>query len=110
MRKIPLTQGQYALVDDTDYDWLNQWKWYASLEKGSYYAVRENTGRNISRIPIRMHRQILGLKRGDKREGDHRDHNTLDNQRHNIRICTHQQNMLNRRKPYNTSSSFRGVY
>jgi len=29
MREIPLTQGQVAIVDDEDYEWLSQFKWYA---------------------------------------------------------------------------------
>lgn len=41
MRKIPLTQGKFALVDDADFDWLNQWKWYALKTKTTFYAVRK---------------------------------------------------------------------
>ena len=44
-----------------------------------------------------MHRIILGLDIGDKRQGDHRNHNTLDNRRDNLRIVTHQQNGFNRK-------------
>lgn len=29
MRKIKLTQGKYTVVDDIDFDWLNQWNWFA---------------------------------------------------------------------------------
>lgn len=29
MKMIPLTQGEYAIVDDDMFDYLNQWKWYA---------------------------------------------------------------------------------
>ena len=101
MPKIPLTQGQYALVDDVDYDWLSQWEWVAHKENnGNFYAMRGT---------IRMHRQILGLKQGDRRQGDHRNHNTLDNQRHNLRICTCQQNTMNKRSDFNTTSQFKGV-
>ena len=110
MKQIELTQGQYALVDDKDYEWLNQYKWYACKERpGNFYAVRNSSGANGKRHTIKMHRQLLGLEYGDKREGDHWDHNTLNNCRNNIRICTHKQNGMNRKPDRNTSSRYRGV-
>jgi len=105
MKRIELTQGQIALVDDTDYDWLNQYKWCAyKPPTGGFYAKREESGRTIL-----MHRQILGLEKGDKRQGDHQNHNTLDNRRENIRICSCQQNQRNRKPRLNISSVYKGV-
>ncbi len=97
MKKIPLTQNQEALVDDADYEWLNQWKWCAYWNPctGSYYAVRGTRLANRKGIAFRMHREILGLKHGDKRQGDHINHDTLDNRRENLRIVTHQENAFN---------------
>lgn len=46
---------------------------------------------------VHMHRAILGLESTDKREGDHIDHQTLNNRRSNLRIVTHQENHFNRR-------------
>ena len=109
MKQIPLTQGQYALVDDADYDWLNQWNWCANLMNGNFYVVRMSSMKNGKRHIIRMHRQILELEYGDKRQGDHVNHITLDNQRENLRICTLGQNQMNRVKQPNTSSQFKGV-
>lgn len=101
MKTINLTQGQVALVDDEDYEWLSQHKWYArwSRHTSSFYALRgvlKNEGERGK--SIYMVREILGFKQGDNHQSDHRNHNTLDNQRHNLRGCTHQQNMQNRRK------------
>jgi hypothetical protein len=41
---------------------------------------------------------------------DHRNSDSLDNRRTNLRLATHSQNQCNRRKRKNTSSRFRGVY
>ena len=30
MKKIKLTYDKLVLVDGEDFDWLNQWKWYAT--------------------------------------------------------------------------------
>lgn len=32
IKTIALTKGKVALVDDDDYDWINQWKWNASYD------------------------------------------------------------------------------
>lgn len=111
MKKIKLTQGQFALVDDADYDDLNQYKWYALKEHdGNFYAARMSSRREGNRFVIRMSRQILRLKFGDRRQADHRNHNTLDNRRGNLRVCTHQENQRNQKhQKRKTSSQFKGV-
>ena len=110
MRTITLTQGKVTLIDDTDYDWLSQWKWHAlKHHSGYFYAVRMTPRINGKQKSIRMHRQILRLEPGDKREGDHKNHNTLDNRRSNLRICTNRQNSMNRKSIPNTTSKYKGV-
>lgn len=94
MKLIPLTQGQFAQVDDDDFDWLNQWKWLAFKHRGSFYAARQPSGSHKGRKLILMHRQILNC--GDDTQGDHEDHNKLNNQRYNLRECTHVQNLFNK--------------
>jgi len=110
MKRIKLTQNKYALVDDADYDSLSKFKWYANKLGHTWYAYR-NTPRNINgkHKTICMHRQILGLKRGDGLQADHKNHYGLDNRRSNLRTCNHQQNDFNRRK-VKGSSQFKGVY
>ena len=57
-----------------------------------------------------MHREILGLVSGDGLSTDHINHDGLDNRRLNLRICTHQQNQMNQRKPMaRKSSQYKGV-
>ena len=97
MKTIPLTQGQFAIVDDEDFDDISQFKWHAKRNQGTnnFYAVRKIRLPDGKWTKERMHRRILGLKRGDKRQGDHINHDTLDNRRSNIRIVTNQENSHN---------------
>ena len=93
MKEIKLTQNKATLVDDEDFDFLNQWRWYAFKADKTYYAQRIDkiNGKTKS---LFMHRLIL--KTGKGQESDHKDRNGLNNQRNNLRICTRQQNNMNR--------------
>ena len=99
MKLIPLTQGQHAIVDDENYDELSQFKWQARWSPctKSYYASRSINLTGGKWRTESMHRRILGLTRGDKRQGDHINHQTLDNRRTNLRIVTATQNKRNNR-------------
>ncbi|MGD2093821.1 MAG: HNH endonuclease [Phycisphaerales bacterium] len=102
-RRIPLTRGQFAIVDAEDYPALSQYKWYANGNDGNYYAVREENGKNIT-----MHRVITGAP--DHLLVDHIDHNGLNNRRSNLRLATKAQNNRNTRVIPNKSSRYKGVY
>jgi hypothetical protein len=94
MKEIPLTQGKVALVDDEDYEWLNQWKWCAYKNKNTFYAARHTKTENGKQTMIRMHIEVIG-----KREGlitDHINGNGLENRRENLRHVTRRQNGQNR--------------
>jgi len=110
-REIPLTRGQVAIVDAVDYDSLAAFTWYAKWDKctQSYYAARNAVDSSGKRTTVRMHRQILGLGKGDRREGDHDNCNTLDNRRGNLRHADDIGNSSNRRKFKSNTSGFKGV-
>ena len=101
MKKIPLTKGQLALVDDEDYAWLMTWKWHANFISGLWYAA--SSGSNKTKVT--MHRLILCYPQG--MEIDHIDHNGLNNQKTNLRVSNHRENMCNMRRV--GSSKYRGV-
>lgn len=100
----------FTFVDFEDYLWASQLRWY--LKKGKCdrmgYAARgvEIDGKCQTEF---LHRRVLGLERGDKREGDHRNRNSLDNRRENLRIVDHAGNGQNKSGHRETSSQFRGV-
>ena len=90
MRKIKLTQGKYALVDDADFESLNKFKWSVFAHAhGNSYARRAR-----DRSPHYMHRQILRARKGQI--VDHINGNGLDNRRKNPRFATAAQNQWNR--------------
>ncbi len=112
MKTIQLTQGQVALVDDEDYDFLNQWKWNASKSKKdhTFYAKRIEYlpgGLGKVRKTIPMHRLILGITSSNL--VDHEDHNGLNNQRYNLREVTVSQNKMNVNSYKGSTSSYLGV-
>ena len=108
MKKIPLTQGKCALVDDADYPLVSKHKWYAARDDRTFYARRNVLGRDGRSHTISMHRFILGLKPGE-RGPDHKNRNGLDNRRQNLRFCTASQSGMNRAGRQGSSSLFKGV-
>jgi len=110
-REIPLTQGQVALVSAHRFDELNAYKWWACWisHTRTFYAFRKIKLENGRRVVIGMHREILGLKFGDKRQGEHKNQATLDNRDENLRIATSSQNQCNRGPQRNNKSGFKGV-
>lgn len=103
MKEIQLSQGKVALVNDEDFEWLNQWKWCAAKRGQTFYATRLAPGRKGA---IHMHQLLVG--NGTQRV-DHKDGNGLNNQRLNLRPATHQQNMFNQRTYKNNTSGYKGV-
>lgn len=107
-KKIPLTQGKFALVDDNDYEELSKYKWYASeMKKRNWYAGRNRKKHEGKDGLILMHRFIMKAKKGT--QVDHIDGNGLNNQRSNIRICTNSQNQANKKMPRTNKSGYKGV-
>lgn len=116
MKQIPLSQGKLALVDDDDFEYLSRFKWAACWEPKSraYYARRViylgKDGDRYRNTTVNMHREIMGLEKGDKRRVDHRDPlDTLNNQKSNLRLSTPGQNRAHSRTNCNNKSGLKGV-
>lgn len=110
MKQIALSRDKFALVDDDDYEWLNQWKWHTlNCRNDLLYARRTTLKEHGVRKGVLMHRMILGIT-DPKIQVDHKNSNGLDNRRSNIRICPSGANPKNARKWITpTSSRFKGV-
>lgn len=92
---IPLTKGKFAMVDNEDFDLVKDINWYYT----GGYAHNNVLGR--------MHRYIMNAP--DHLEVDHKEHDTLDNRRSNLRLATRLQNTSNKKHIKGGSSRFKGV-
>jgi hypothetical protein len=107
-RKIKLTDGKFTILDPPDFYQLNSFDWLTCGKNDNLYAAR------LVRTPtgllntILMHKEILDAPPGLL--VDHRNTDSLDNRRANLRLATPSQNSCNsRRDKSNTYSRFRGV-
>jgi len=105
-KSIPLSGGKVAIVDESDFERISQWKWYASK---SGYAVRNSSRRDGPRHAIFMHRVLVDAVKSDGLEVDHINGNKLDNRKSNLRLATHAQNLRNQKTRRTTKTGFRGV-
>lgn len=106
MKRIRLHDGQYAIVDDDDFERVSELKWRAC--KGSknkcWYARTSETICGHRGFTYMHHFVFPGHE-----ELDHKNRNGLDNRKSNLRPATSSQNQANREKRAGTSSRFKGV-
>lgn len=108
-KQIPLTQGKFAIVDDEDFERVNQFRWTAVKHEITWYAHR-NTHKDegISQKKIYLHRFILCPS--SDIEVDHIDGDGLNCRRSNMRLATSSQNKMNRDRHGDNVSGYKGVY
>jgi|SRR5690606_2442750 len=93
---IPLTKGKFAKVDNEDFDKVKSICWRVTKEGYGRSTVFGELSRYIMEAPENMH-------------VDHINHDTLDNRRSNLRLCTRSDNQCNR-KVSRGSSKYKGVW
>ena len=97
----------YTLVDADDYEAVAKHRWYGMVMDGLLYVYR---GGGKGKKKTALARELLGLKPGDRRRVDHKNLDTLDNRRSNLRIATTSENAQNLAGAFRTSrSGVRGV-
>lgn len=111
MLRIPLSgkyaHGRYTLIDEQDLPLIAGYTWHANSQNDWAYASTYPSRSLGPRKRITMHRMLMGAKAGET--VDHINHDTLDNRRCNLRICTLQQNSANSRTKSNNTSGYIGV-
>ena len=99
VRVIPLTQGQFAIVDPEDYAAVSAYKWYANKNRYTFYA------HSFDQHFVSMHTLITGFARTD-----HANRSGTDNRRSNLRFASCSQNTANSRLRRDNQAGYKGVF
>lgn len=91
----------YFLFDTEDYDKIKDYTW--AKQKSTGYVCSRSIG-----TFIRVHRLIMDCPKD--MVVDHINHNTSDNRKCNLRVCTQAENSANRHYHKHTNTNVRGVY
>lgn len=78
---IKLSNGEYAIIDKENYEWVSRYKWHIRTARGCHYAVRvvRSGGREFM---VQMHRMLMHTRKADVVH--HIDHNGLNNTEANM--------------------------
>ncbi|MFA5251235.1 MAG: AP2 domain-containing protein [Phycisphaerae bacterium] len=107
-RRIPLGERRFTIVEPGDFYRLNNFHWTAGGTNKNIYAVRNIIPTIGKTKVVRMHRELMKPPNG--LVVDHKNNDSLDNRRENLRIATQAENIQNRRKTSSkTTSRFVGV-
>lgn len=113
MKEIVFKNGYSTLIDDDDYDRYMTKKWNCNrdVHSGNYYVTTQvkvlRYGKWVYR-KFSLAEFIIGTPPVGM-EIDHINRISTDNRKENLRFCTHQENLRNRRKHKNCSSPYKGV-
>jgi hypothetical protein len=106
MKKIPLSKGMFALVDDEDFEELNKYRWFS--DKAGYIIGHYVVAKGEKRKTVKMHRVLMKTPRG--MTVDHINGDKRDNRKKNLRNCSYSENMMNKGRTSSNTSGFKGVY
>jgi hypothetical protein len=83
-----------ALVDDEDFERLSQFKYWAQVCGGNYVdANRYGTDDKGREVRVRLACDVLNVPRTTT--VDHKNRNSLDNRKENLRVASRSQNAIN---------------
>ena len=106
-----------VLIDTEDYDKVSGHRWHLSDQHyvhakiphpdGGWYVRPDNGQRERRKTALKLHRLIMDAPKG--KDVDHIEHDTLDNRKCKLRLCSHQENSFNSARNKNNTSGFKGV-
>lgn len=97
-------------VDQEDYERVSRHTWGVKKNnKRGHIYFQTNVRADGKHTVLRLHRFIMNVT-DPKIFVDHTNHNYMDCRKSELRTCTHEENMRNRRKHCNNTSGYKGVY
>lgn len=103
VKEIALQNGMFALVDDEDYENVNQYKWSATVNRKTNLTVSSN----VNKKTVKLSRFLTNAKKGDFIIFN--DGNRLNFQKYNLAISNKLGTIMNRRGNVKSSSKYKGV-
>lgn len=100
--------GHEVLFDEEDAHLFSETRWQIRASGATSYVQRSIYSGSDYQGYESLHRLIAGCS--SDQVVDHINCNGLDNRRSNLRVCSHSQNMQNRKIHSNNQSGFKGVY
>ena len=105
MLEIPIGHDLITLVDDEDAERMKYNYWRAVNFKGRWYVKAYESSSPTGYLLL--HRFLTNAPEG--LEVDHIDRNSLNNQKSNLRIVTHQKNLCNQKVNSRNTLGYRGL-
>lgn len=95
---------KYCKIDNEDIDKITKHRWALRYDKGinNFYLMCKHLNKSIH-----IHRIITNCP--DGLVVDHLNHDTLDNRKKNLKVCTQQDNMQNKNIQKNNKSGYSDV-
>ena len=106
--------GEFALIDEEDYEKVMEAIKYKNGKPGKWYAHNVNSKYGDYTYAIdgdrrkSIHRVVMGNPEG--MDVDHINGDRLDNRKVNLRVCTRSQNSQNKKLRSDSKSGFKGVH
>lgn len=116
-KEIYLTRGFVTVVDDEDFEWASRFSWSAVRGRNNcFYANRHakvlRPDGSLGKTSRQMQRDLLDpeMKLPRSTLVDHRDKDTLNNQRYNLRLVDFSTSNRNRAHFRNNTTGYRWVF